>query len=150
MLIVRTRFVVAYGDSHHRQAFTDSRSFNLWTVPFDACKRKIRLVNTGVVDSLQWWQRLAVLVGLVVIICSVTPLAMSTNQDKDHGVPVSAIGRMRVNWCASAHDGTNRASTSRVPTTIPAVDNLQLKKDHASPSYVDGRSVLDSSCSLRC
>jgi hypothetical protein len=107
-------------------------------------------VSARFVNTLRWCQCLAVLVRLVVIISSVTPLAMSTNQDEDHGVQVSAIGRMGVNWCASAHDGTNRAATSRVPTTILAVDNLQLRTDHTSPSCVDGRSVLDSSCSLRC
>jgi hypothetical protein len=108
-------------------------------------------VSVRVLNSLQWWQCLAVVVGLAVVICSATPLAMSADQSDDESAPVIVIARMRVNWCSSTQHTTNRSSTSTVPTIVVADDDhLQSKQDKVYPKHVDGRSLLASSCSLRC
>jgi hypothetical protein len=107
-------------------------------------------VIVRVVNSLKWWQCLAVVVGLSVVMCSATPLAMATDQSDDEGTPVIVIARLRVNWCASTQDSANHSCTSTVSTTVVAEDNLQSKQDNVDSGHIDGRSLLVSSCSLRC
>ena len=107
-------------------------------------------MRARVANSLRWWQYLAVLVGLVVVMSAVAPLAMSANQDNSGSVPVIVMARMRVNWCASRADGTDYAGTSDAPTMILAVDRLQSARGNVYPSHVGGRTVLDTSSSFRC
>jgi len=106
-------------------------------------------VSARVANSLRWWPHLAVLVGLVVALSAVAPLAMAANEDEG-SVPVIVMARMRVNWCAARYDGTDSTCTSNVPTMILAVDTLQSTRDNVYPSHVSGRTVLDTSSSFRC
>jgi len=106
-------------------------------------------VDTPVVSSLRWWQCLAVVLGALVVICSVNSLAVSADQGDHDGAPV-VVARMRVNWFASTNDNTSRSSTPNLPPNILAEDNLQASHEIVRPRQVDGRSVLATSCSLRC
>ena len=107
-------------------------------------------MSARIANSLRWWQYLAVLVGLVVVMSSVAPLAMSGNQEDGGSVPVIVMARMRVNWCASRGDGTDHACASSVPTMILALETSESTQDKVYPSHVDGRTVLDTSSSFRC
>jgi len=106
-------------------------------------------VSVHVVNSLRWWQCLAAFVGVVIVMCSITPFAVAADQGDNEGAPVIVIARMRVNWCASAYDGANPAATN-APMTVLATDRLQSGRDKLCPKHVDGQSLLDSCCSLRC
>ena len=107
-------------------------------------------MSARVANSLRWRQYLAVLVGLVVVMSAVAPLAMYANQDDNGSVPVIVMARLRVNWSASRDDGTDHAGASNVPTMILIVDTLQSARSNVYPSHVGGRTVLDTSSSFRC
>lgn len=102
-------------------------------------------MSTPAVNSLRWWQCLAVLVGLVVVVCSAAPLASSTDQNDD-GAPVVVVAGIRVN-CRSTNHSSHRTFT---PGTPVAVDGPLSRLDRSYPKGLDTRSVLHSSCSLRC
>jgi len=107
-------------------------------------------VSARFVNSLPWWQGLAVLVGLVVLLGSLTPLVASAEQEGGESVPVVAIARTGVSSSASSGNRTDRASTSKAAAMILVADTFQSARDQVSPRVVSNRSVLDVSSSFRC
>jgi len=106
-------------------------------------------VNARLVNSFGWWQGFTVLVGLVIIMSSMTPLAATDEDDSDSAAGF-AIPSMCVNWCESRHSGSYRAGTIKAATIILAVNTLQSTRDYVHPRHAGGRTVLDISAALRC
>jgi len=105
-------------------------------------------VSARLINSLGWWQGFAVLIAVVVIMCSITPFALSADQDDNDNVPVFLIANVRVNWCEFRYRGS--AGTPKSHTMMFCVDTLQSAQDYVYSRQVSGRTVLDISSSLRC
>ena len=124
-----------------------------WKHPLDVCSAshdgKGHLVSARFVNSSRWCQGLAVVVGLVFVLLSFTPLVASVDQEDGESVPVIAIARARASGSASREHATDRVGTLDAHTILVA-DALQSARDSVSPRFVSGRSVLDISSSFRC
>jgi hypothetical protein len=107
-------------------------------------------VSARFVNSSRCWQCLAVLVGLVVLMWSVTPLVAAAGQEDGESVPVIAIARTRVSSSVSRTNGTDRIGTASTHTAILVAESLEVARNSASPRVVGSRSVLDISSSFRC
>jgi len=107
-------------------------------------------MSARLINSLGWWQGFAVLIAFVVIVCSITPLALPAGQDDNDNLPVFLIANLRVNWCESRYSGSARAGTPKAHTMIFCVDALRPTRVNVYPRHVSGRTVIDICSSLRC
>lgn len=98
------------------------------------------------------WQCLFLLVGVFVLVSIAATPSLACDQDDEGDVsgPVVVIGRMRANWWVSANDEQNREGVLNACTIAIPVYDRQRHCDASRLYHVDGRSVRNSSCSLRC